>query len=226
MRPEEGDLSAGVVDVVLALDIAAGGGEHGGEGVAEHCAASVADLERPGGVGGDEFDLDALRSAGGGAAPLVAGGDHVEQAAALPVGVDAEVDEAGAGGFDVGDQLVALDAGGDGFCDVERGHAHGAGEAHGEVAGVVAVLGVLGALDADFGCGHGGQGAVVLGAPEGVGEGVAQQFARVAGHGVGIPRCVGAVRCSGYQRSCPGCSPAWTTGSATRSTAPLRGSSR
>ena len=180
-------MRAGVVDVVLALDFAAGGVEHCGEGVAQHGATPVADLQRAGRVGGDELELHALAGRLGGAAPAVAGGDRLEQAGALPVGTDAQVDEAGRGGLGVGEQVAALDAGDDRLGDLERGQAHRAGQAHREVAGVVAVLGALRALDADFGRGHGGQRAVPLGAPEGVVERVAHQFACVAGHSWGIP---------------------------------------
>ena len=122
---EESDLSAGVVDVILALDLAAGGGENGGEGVAEHGAASVADLERTGGIGGDEFDLDAGAVAVIAGAPLGAGCDDVVEAGAFPVGVQGEVEEAGAGDLDVGDGFAAGDAGGDLFGDVDGGAAHG-----------------------------------------------------------------------------------------------------
>ena len=75
---EEADLRAGVVDVVLALDLEAGGVQHRGQCVSENRAASVADLQRSGRVGRDEFDLDAMSGALIDPAPLVSCVDHGE----------------------------------------------------------------------------------------------------------------------------------------------------
>ena len=63
------DLAAEVVEVVLARDRVAGGGEDAAQQVAGEGAAGVADVERPGGVGRDELDVDVLRMRGGDAAP-------------------------------------------------------------------------------------------------------------------------------------------------------------
>ena len=57
------DLRAGVVDVVLARDVEAGEVEQVGQRVAEHRAAAMADMHRPGRIGGDVFDIDLLRLA-------------------------------------------------------------------------------------------------------------------------------------------------------------------
>ena len=48
---------AGVVDVVFALDLVAGLGEHVGQRVAQRAAAAAADVQRAGGVGADELHL-------------------------------------------------------------------------------------------------------------------------------------------------------------------------
>ena len=53
-------LRAGVVDVELALDVVAVEREHARERVAVGGVAGVADVHRPGRVGGDELDQDAL----------------------------------------------------------------------------------------------------------------------------------------------------------------------
>ena len=50
----------------------------------------------------------------------------------------------------IGDGLGAEDALGDGGGDVHGGHAHGAGESEGDVAGVVAVVAFFGALDSQL----------------------------------------------------------------------------
>ncbi len=69
------DLAAEVVEVVLARDGVAGGRQDPAQEVAGEGAAGIADVERPGGVGRDELDVDALRMRGNGAAP----GGRIEQ---------------------------------------------------------------------------------------------------------------------------------------------------
>ena len=49
--------AAGVVDIVLALDVIAGGLQHRGDGIAQHGVARRADVQRAGGIGADVFDL-------------------------------------------------------------------------------------------------------------------------------------------------------------------------
>ena len=56
---EDVHLRAGVVDVVLGRDVRAGGPEHARDRVAQGGPAGVADVQRPGGVGGDELHVDA-----------------------------------------------------------------------------------------------------------------------------------------------------------------------
>ena len=63
------DLAAEVVEVVLARDGVAGGGQDAAQQVAGEGAAGVADVQRPGGVGRDELHVDALGVGGGDAAP-------------------------------------------------------------------------------------------------------------------------------------------------------------
>ena len=62
-------LPSGVVDVVLAGHVPAGEGEQAGERSPVGGAAPVADVKRPGGVGGNELDLD-LPAAAQGRAPV------------------------------------------------------------------------------------------------------------------------------------------------------------
>ncbi len=54
------DLTAGVVDVELALHLVSGGLEQADQGVAVGRVATAADVQRAGRVGGDELDQDAL----------------------------------------------------------------------------------------------------------------------------------------------------------------------
>ena len=52
------DLGAGVVDVVFAVDGEPGLGQQRRQRVADHGAAAVADMQRPGRIGRDIFDID------------------------------------------------------------------------------------------------------------------------------------------------------------------------
>ncbi len=52
------DLSPGIVDVIFACHIAASEGEQTGERIAEDSAPAVADMHRPGRIGGHKFHID------------------------------------------------------------------------------------------------------------------------------------------------------------------------
>jgi hypothetical protein len=64
-------LPAGVVDIVFALDLESRRCQHAGQAHAEGGAAPVADVQRPGRIGGNEFHLDFLALAQGAAAKCV-----------------------------------------------------------------------------------------------------------------------------------------------------------
>ena len=90
------DLRAGIVDVVLARHRPAGGGEQVRERVAEHRAAAVADMHRPGGVGRDVLDVD--RTARHLSAPeRLALAERRPDHRMIDVRREPQVDEAGAG---------------------------------------------------------------------------------------------------------------------------------
>ena len=57
---EHVDLSARIVDVILALHAEPSLGEQRGQRIPDHRAAAVADMHRTRRVGGNEFDIDAL----------------------------------------------------------------------------------------------------------------------------------------------------------------------
>ncbi len=124
---ERRHLVAGVVDVILALDIEARGAQHFGDRVAHGGAASVPDVQRPGRVGADELDLHLLSLAKPGSSEaLLFGHDAVEHC--IPAGRSQEkIDEAGAGDLDPGPQPFALAESADqGFGDLPRRLAFGA----------------------------------------------------------------------------------------------------
>ena len=54
------DLGAGIVDVVFAGHRKAGESQQVRERIAEHGAAAMADMHRPGRIGRDVFDIDRL----------------------------------------------------------------------------------------------------------------------------------------------------------------------
>src|SRR4029079_3081388 len=69
-RAEVPDLSARVVEVVLARDPLAAGLEDATEQVADERAAGIPDVERTRRVGRDELDIDRARLDRSGAAPV------------------------------------------------------------------------------------------------------------------------------------------------------------
>ena len=185
--PEQLRLRAGVVDVVLALHVVAGGVEHGGQRVAEHRASPVADLQRPGRVGGDEFDLHLRAAALVSASPVRTGRGGLGQPLPLPLRREPDVEEAGPCRLDLGDRLAAGDPPGDRGGDVERRHPHRAGQPHRHVAGVVAVLGLGRALDPDLRRRHRRQRPIRLRPLQRSGHRLFHQVPRIAAHAAELP---------------------------------------
>jgi len=146
-------LAASVVHVVLAADLVAGEGEHVRERGAIGGAATVADVERAGGVGGDELHLhlDALACP---AAEIRAPGQHLAHHRGLGVGGEREVDEAGAGDLGPGDQLRGRQLGEQQAGELARVALERLGELQREVGGEVAVARLLRALQQDGGGGE------------------------------------------------------------------------
>ena len=112
---------------------------------------AVADVQRPGRIGGDEFD-DRLPPGAGIAAPV--GGSLREHAAHLGLpgrGRHEEIDEAGAGDLGLRDDLVRRQRGDDLLRELARVRARGLRGLHRDVRREVAVRDVAGALDAGRG---------------------------------------------------------------------------
>ncbi len=133
-------LAAGVVEVVLALDVPAGEGKQPGQGVADDGVPRVADRERPGGVRRDELHLEPPARAAFGAPERGASFQDRAQCVVQPRPRQEQVDEPGPGDLDVDDQAVPRDLLGDGFRELARRHAGPACQDQGEVRGPVAVL--------------------------------------------------------------------------------------
>ena len=148
------DLAAEVVEVVLAGDGVACGGEDAAEQVAGECAAGVADVERPGWVGRDELDVDVLRVGGGDVAPSGGFAEDASGRRGEPAVRNADVQEAGWRDVDGGDGRVGVRGGRDDVRGDRSGDLHWRaavrlGQLEGDVAGEVAEVGVGRALDVD-----------------------------------------------------------------------------
>ena len=95
------DLAAGVVDVVLALDLVADRLQQPHQRVAVGGVAAAADVQRPGRVGGDELDQDPLRASRSAPGPRPSpAATRRRQRPPVPGVGEEEVDEAGAGDLD------------------------------------------------------------------------------------------------------------------------------
>ena len=143
------DLLAVVVEVVLAGHLRATGRQHAAQRVADGRPAGAAQVDRAGGVGGDELQVDLGTGVIVAMAPLLAGGEDLRDDLALRRRAQADVDEARARHRRLVDavgrgELVHQPAG-----DVARLRSGATGGLHGHVGGVIAVLRVAGALDDD-----------------------------------------------------------------------------
>ena len=144
-------LRAGVVDVVLGLDVGARGLEQPVHGVAEGGPPGVPQVQRPGRVGRDELEVDDL-TGGRVVVPVCRPGRHDgARQLACGRGVDGDVEEPRAGdvdGLDPGQPLEALS---ELRRDLARRHTGALGELEGDVRGPVPVLAVLRSLHAHLG---------------------------------------------------------------------------
>jgi hypothetical protein len=148
-----GDLDAGVVVVELAGDLVALGFEQRGHGIAQRGLAAVADVQRAGRVGRDEFDDHMMAGAGIAAAVGLAllqdGARH-----RLLGGVgQAQVDEARTRDLGRGDQAlglrIGLQGGDQAGGQLARIGLQRLGQLHRDIAGDVAVGRVARALERD-----------------------------------------------------------------------------
>ena len=145
---EDVHLRAGVVDVVLGGDFRAGGTEHAGDGVAQRSPAGVADVQRAGGVGGDEFHVDHVAGERRVGAVLRAGFDDGLGKRAGCGGVDGDVQEAGSGDVHGRHAVDGLEPGAEDGGELPRVRARLLCQLEGDVGGPVAVVPVLGPLHA------------------------------------------------------------------------------
>ena len=118
--------------------------------VADGGPAAAADVHRAGRVGGDELQVQPLPGERVGAAVGLPRRDRPDGDLPEGVGGEGDVEEAGAGDVDPGDALVAAQLLGDQLGDLAGRPPGRLGQPQRHVGGVVAVLGVLRALDDDL----------------------------------------------------------------------------
>ena len=157
------DLGTVVVEVVLPCDLGPAGGQDPGQGVADCGPASATQVDRPGGVGRDVLEVDVLAAQGVVAAVGLSGLDDGAGELAGAGGVEADVEESGAGDLHGGDAVEGLKTRDEELGEIARLSARLLGQLHGHVGGPVAVVAVAGTLDARVGDLGGGQGEGALG---------------------------------------------------------------
>ncbi len=149
-RPREHvDLRAAVVDVELTRDVIAREGEKRRQRVAEHRASGMADMQRPGGIGRDELDIDLEPRAQAGMTEAAAGIERLGHHVGPDLGREPEVEEAGPRHIDGRDARIATEPLGQFLADLAGVHVGGPGENHRGVRRHVAVGGIPRRLDRD-----------------------------------------------------------------------------
>ncbi len=144
------DLLAVVIEIVFAHDFGTVGFEHAGHRVADRRPAGAADMDRAGGVGGHEFEVEGLSGqvvVTTELRTLFEYGVHDRRGGR---GIKRDIDEAGAGDLDGGDPVGGLQACGEQFRQITRLHAGLLSQLHGSVRRPVAVAAVLGTHDREF----------------------------------------------------------------------------
>ena len=145
------DLRAGVVDVIFARDVVACKIQQTAQRVAEHRAAAMADMHRPGRIGRDVFDIDLGAVADRAFAVSRAFAQHREQFARPDLGLQGEIDEAGPGDLDGSHQIVGAQFFRDFVGEIARFCLGVLGEHHCGIRRHVAMAGIARRLDHDAG---------------------------------------------------------------------------
>ncbi|MBS1225254.1 MAG: hypothetical protein H6R24_1932 [Proteobacteria bacterium] len=154
-------LPAGIVDVVLAVNLVADGFQQVGDGGAEGRTAAVADVQRAGGIGGDEFHLYPPAAAQFAPAKSVALVQNLVDHRLVGTGGEEEVDEAGSGDFHPGDTVGRGQGSHQLFGQFARFAASGFGQGEGQRAGEVAMRPIAGLFQRDGGRHIGGQQSIL-----------------------------------------------------------------
>ena len=148
---EDVHLTAGVVDVVLALDVEPGRFEDVRNAGSVRCTPAVPDVKGPGGIGGDELHLNAPATTEIRIRLARAGDEDLAHRRGERRRRDAEVDEAGTGDVDRRDRGRLGQPRHDALGDLARLAPCDSGEGEGERAREVAVVVTAAAFDRDVG---------------------------------------------------------------------------
>ena len=148
---EHVDLRAGVVDVIFARDLVPCELQQAAQRVAEHRAAAMADMHRPGRIGRDVFDVDLGAAADRAFAVGHIFAQHGAQLVGPDLGLEGEIDEAGTCDLDGGDQIVGAQLFGDLVGEIARLGPRLLGEHHRGVRRHVAMGRVARRFDHDAG---------------------------------------------------------------------------
>ena len=120
-RPRQDiDLRAGIVDVIFARDVIARERQQARQRIAEHRAATMTDMHRPGRIGGDVFDVDLLARTDRDAAIGIGVAQHSAQRVRPCRRLEHEIDEARPGDIDAGHQVVGAQFDRKGFGQIAR----------------------------------------------------------------------------------------------------------
>ena len=148
-RGEDFHLPPGVVDVVLAVHVEAGGVEQVRERRAERRVPAVADVQRPRGIRGDELHHHLPAGADRGATVAAAAVDHSREFSLIGGGCEKEIDESGSRNLDAGHEFAGRQRRDDRLRQVARLAFRRLGELQRDVGREVAVGRVARALDDD-----------------------------------------------------------------------------
>ncbi len=140
-------LAAGVVDVILPMDLIAHRCQQVGHRRSIGRAAPVADMQGTGGVGGDEFHLNTLAGTESGATIIGPGAENGRDHCQVSVPGKKKVDEARPGNLHPGNQGRGRKGGHQALRDLARLGADGLGQDQGQVGGKIAVGLVPGTFD-------------------------------------------------------------------------------
>ena len=143
------DLCAGVVDVIFSDNVIAREYQKVCQRIAEHRAAAMPDMHRPGRIGGNVFDIDLLARVHRASPIGRALAQHCTQRFRPGRCLQGEIDEAGTGNIDGGDQIVRAQPGCDLFGEVAGFCLGLPGQHHRGVGRHIAVRRIARRLDHD-----------------------------------------------------------------------------
>ena len=136
-----------VIEVVLAGDLGARGGQDTTESVTDCCPAGTTQVDRPGRICGDKLQVHVEVGVEVGMTPLLPRCQDVLDDLALGIGSQADVNKARACDGCFFDTLRSAECCGNFSCQVTRHHPDTLAQLHGDIGCIVAVLRVTRTLD-------------------------------------------------------------------------------